>query len=47
MNEPITPAQNAHGPSVWCIADNLRKGALLNAVQAVEELVRAHMRKAA
>jgi len=37
----------AHGLSFWCVADNLRKGAALNAVQIAEELVRTHMRKAA
>ncbi|MBK8174015.1 MAG: aspartate-semialdehyde dehydrogenase [Rhodospirillales bacterium] len=37
----------AHGLSFWCVADNLRKGAALNAVQIAEELVREHMRKAA
>jgi aspartate-semialdehyde dehydrogenase len=36
-----------HGLSFWCVADNLRKGAALNAVQIAEELVRTHMRKAA
>ena len=29
----------AHGLSFWCVADNLRKGAALNAVQIAEELV--------
>jgi aspartate-semialdehyde dehydrogenase len=37
----------ANGLSFWCVADNLRKGAALNAVQIAEELVRTHMRKAA
>jgi aspartate-semialdehyde dehydrogenase len=37
----------AHGLSLWVVADNLRKGAALNAVQIAEELVRSHMRKAA
>ena len=36
-----------HGLAFWCVADNLRKGAALNAVQIAEELIRAHMRKAA
>ncbi len=36
-----------HGLSLWVVADNLRKGAALNAVQIAEELVRTHMRKAA
>ncbi len=29
----------AHGISFWCVADNLRKGAALNAVQIAELLV--------
>jgi aspartate-semialdehyde dehydrogenase len=37
----------ANGLSFWCVSDNLRKGAALNAVQIAEELVRSHMRKAA
>ena len=37
----------ANGLVFWCVADNLRKGAALNAVQIAEELVKAHMRKAA
>jgi aspartate-semialdehyde dehydrogenase len=37
----------ANGLSFWCVADNLRKGAALNAVQIAEELVRSHLRKAA
>jgi aspartate-semialdehyde dehydrogenase len=37
----------ANGLAFWCVADNLRKGAALNAVQIAEELVREHMRKAA
>ena len=28
-----------HGLSFWCVADNLRKGAALNAVQIAEELI--------
>jgi aspartate-semialdehyde dehydrogenase len=35
----------ANGLVFWCVADNLRKGAALNAVQIAEELVKAHMRK--
>ena len=35
-----------HGLSLWCVADNLRKGAALNAVQIAEELTRTYMRKA-
>ena len=37
----------AHGLSLWVVADNLRKGAALNAVQIAEGLIRAHMNKAA
>jgi aspartate-semialdehyde dehydrogenase len=29
----------AHGLSFWCVSDNLRKGAALNAVQIAEEMV--------
>ena len=36
-----------HGINLWCVADNLRKGAALNAVQIAEELIRSYMRKAA
>jgi len=36
-----------NGLVFWCVSDNLRKGAALNAVQIAEELVRAHMPKAA
>jgi aspartate-semialdehyde dehydrogenase len=36
-----------HGLGLWCVSDNLRKGAALNAVQIAEELVRAHLRRAA
>jgi aspartate-semialdehyde dehydrogenase len=32
----------AHGLSLWVVADNLRKGAALNAVQIAELLVRDH-----
>ncbi|MFZ1415975.1 MAG: aspartate-semialdehyde dehydrogenase [Defluviicoccus sp.] len=35
------------GLSFWCVSDNLRKGAALNAVQIAEELVRANMLKVA
>jgi len=31
-----------HGISIWVVADNLRKGAALNAVQIAEELVKNH-----
>lgn len=33
----------ANGISMWVVADNLRKGAALNAVQIAEELVRSYM----
>ncbi|MGH7006746.1 MAG: aspartate-semialdehyde dehydrogenase, partial [Alphaproteobacteria bacterium] len=36
----------ANGLAFWCVSDNLRKGAALNAVQIAEELIRAHLRKA-
>ena len=35
------------GISLWCVSDNLRKGAALNAVQIAELLGRRHLRKAA
>ncbi len=34
--DPTVP----HGLAFWCVSDNLRKGAALNAVQIAEELVR-------
>lgn len=34
-----------HGITLWCVADNLRKGAALNVVQIAEELVRCGMLK--
>ncbi|MCP5364437.1 MAG: aspartate-semialdehyde dehydrogenase [Hyphomicrobiales bacterium] len=37
----------ANGLSFWCVSDNLRKGAALNAVQIAEELIRDYMRDAA
>ncbi len=37
----------AHGLNLWVVADNLRKGAALNAVQIAEELVRTYLRAAA
>ncbi|WP_159996204.1 aspartate-semialdehyde dehydrogenase [Roseomonas sp. 18066] len=37
--DPTVP----HGLSFWCVADNLRKGAALNAVQIAEELVRQNL----
>ncbi len=36
-----------YGLNLWVVADNLRKGAALNAVQIAEELVRAYMLDAA
>ncbi len=35
------------GLSLWCVSDNLRKGAALNAVQIAELLGRKHLKKAA
>ncbi len=35
-----------NGISLWCVSDNLRKGAALNAVQIAELLGRRHLRKA-
>ena len=32
-----------HGLNLWVVADNLRKGAALNAVQIAELLVRDHL----
>jgi aspartate-semialdehyde dehydrogenase len=37
----------ANGLSFWCVSDNLRKGAALNAVQIAEELARGYMARAA
>ncbi|HEY4135957.1 MAG TPA: aspartate-semialdehyde dehydrogenase [Alphaproteobacteria bacterium] len=36
-----------NGLTIWVVADNLRKGAALNAVQIAEELIKTHLRKAA
>ena len=36
-----------NGISLWCVSDNLRKGAALNAVQIAELLGRRHLKKAA
>jgi aspartate-semialdehyde dehydrogenase len=36
-----------NGLSLWCVSDNLRKGAALNAVQIAELLGRKHLQKAA
>jgi aspartate-semialdehyde dehydrogenase (peptidoglycan organisms) len=35
----------ANGLSFWCVSDNLRKGAALNAVQIAEVLVRDYLKK--
>jgi aspartate-semialdehyde dehydrogenase len=35
-----------HGLSLWCVSDNLRKGAALNAVQIAELLGRRYLKKA-
>jgi aspartate-semialdehyde dehydrogenase len=32
-----------HGLSLWCVSDNLRKGAALNTIQIAEELIRSHL----
>ena len=34
-----------NGINLWCVSDNLRKGAALNAVQIAELLGRRHLRK--
>ncbi len=36
-----------NGLNFWCVADNLRKGAALNAVQIAEVLIKDHMKVAA
>ena len=36
-----------NGINLWCVSDNLRKGAALNAVQIAELLGRKHLKKAA
>ena len=36
-----------HGLNFWCVSDNLRKGAALNAVQIAEVLIKDHMKAAA
>jgi len=36
-----------NGLSLWCVSDNLRKGAALNAVQIAESLIARHLKKAA
>jgi len=40
--DPTVP----HGLSFWCVSDNLRKGAALNAVQIAEVLAERHLKKA-
>jgi aspartate-semialdehyde dehydrogenase len=37
----------ANGLNFWCVSDNLRKGAALNAIQIAETLVNGYMKKAA
>ena len=34
-----------NGLTLWCVSDNLRKGAALNAVQIAELLGRRHLKK--
>ena len=34
-----------YGLNLWCVSDNLRKGAALNAVQIAELLGRRHLKK--
>ncbi|MAU40905.1 MAG: aspartate-semialdehyde dehydrogenase [Kordiimonas sp.] len=34
-----------HGLNLWCVSDNLRKGAALNAVQIAESLINKHLSK--
>jgi aspartate-semialdehyde dehydrogenase len=41
--DPTVP----NGLGMWIAADNLRKGAALNAVQIAETLIKAYLRKAA
>lgn len=36
-----------HGLNFWCVSDNLRKGAALNAIQIAEVLTKSYMKKAA
>jgi len=35
----------ANGLAFWCVSDNLRKGAALNAVQIAELLIKDYLRK--
>ncbi|MEC8084946.1 MAG: Asd/ArgC dimerization domain-containing protein, partial [Pseudomonadota bacterium] len=41
--DPTVP----HGLVFWCVSDNLRKGAALNAVQIAETLVAGYLSQAA
>ncbi|MCF4165300.1 aspartate-semialdehyde dehydrogenase [Zavarzinia compransoris] len=43
--DPTVP--DGKGLALWCVSDNLRKGAALNAVQIAEILVARHLKKAA
>ncbi|MDD3447390.1 MAG: Asd/ArgC dimerization domain-containing protein, partial [Zavarzinia sp.] len=43
--DPTVP--DGKGLVLWCVSDNLRKGAALNAVQIAEILVARHLKKAA
>ncbi|MFM9862079.1 MAG: Asd/ArgC dimerization domain-containing protein, partial [Micropepsaceae bacterium] len=36
-----------NGLALWCVSDNLRKGAALNAIQIAEILISRHLKKAA
>ncbi len=36
-----------HGLALWCVSDNLRKGAALNAIQIAEILIARHLKKVA
>ncbi len=36
-----------HGLALWCVSDNLRKGAALNAIQIAEILIARYLKKAA
>jgi aspartate-semialdehyde dehydrogenase len=36
-----------NGLALWCVSDNLRKGAALNAIQIAEILIARHLKKAA
>ena len=40
------PTRCAHGLILWVVADNLRKGAALNAVQIAEVLARDYLQAA-